>query len=331
MTAQAPNRRRFLGWGAAMVAGWGAGTGWSAESRGPDVPDLPARQFSPHVWGVVARESMPTEESLGLFTNAYFVVTRQGVVVYDTGASVQIGEMLIRQIRSVTPKPVVAVVNSHWHGDHWMGNQAFLAAYGEDLPIYALPGCREGVAGAVGQEWVARMMRWTQGAVAGTRAVVPNRDIVHGEVLDFGDVQLRAHHYDTCHTPHDLSLEVVGEGVTLIGDVATNRRIANMEDGSFEGAIRYMDKITAHTQTRLWLSGHGEPNEDQVSWNRQLFEGIWASAMTAAQEGLGPEQAKTLALAHPQVRANRPGTIGFNANFGKFCSLAYLEAEKKAF
>lgn len=44
----------------------------------------------------------------------------------------------------------------------------------------------------------------------------------------------------------------------------------------------------------------------------------------------GPEQAKALALAHPKVIATRPGTIGFNANFGKFCSLAYLEAEKKA-
>lgn len=331
MNTRTLHRRRFLGLASGLAAGLGAGRLWaSTANRGPDVPDLPARQFSRHVWGVVARESMPTEESLGLFTNSYFAVTRKGVVVYDTGGSVQIGEMLIRQIRAMTKQPVVAVINSHWHGDHWMGNQAFQEAYGADLPIYALAGCREGVAGAVGQEWVERMMRWTNGAIGGTRAVVPNRDIEHGQVLDFGDVKLRAHHYDTCHTPYDLSIEVLGEGVTMIGDVATNRRIANMEDGSFEGAIAHMEKIMANTKTRLWLSGHGEPNEDQVRWNKTLFEGIWASALEAAKDMAGPEQAKALALAHPKVIATRPGTIGFNANFGKFCSLAYLEAEKKA-
>lgn len=333
--ATTPARRRFL-LGAASLAALGglparATLAQDHAQKGPAVPDLPARQFSPHVWGVIARESLPTEESLGLFTNAYFVVTREGVVVYDTGGSVQIGEMLIRQIGAVTPKPVIAVINSHWNGDHWMGNQAFVEAYGTDLPIYALPGCREGVAGELGKEWVSRMMHWTNGAVAGTRAVIPNRDLRHGDELAFGDITLRAHHYDTCHTPFDLSIEVLGEGVTMIGDVAGNRRISNMEDGSFDGAIRHMEKIVANTRTQLWLSGHGEPNEDQVRWNRTLFEGIWESAMAAAKDAAGPEQAKALALVHPKVVQTRPGTIGFNANIGKFCSLAYLEAEDAAF
>ena len=193
------SRRRFLGWSAGIAASssaaWAATAMWPVvgtnPGRGPDVPDMAPRQFSKHVWGVIARESMPTEEDLGLFTNTYFVVTKKGVVMYDTGASVQIGEMLIRQIRAVTQKPVVAVVNSHWHGDHWLGNQAFTDAYGKDLPIYALAGCREGVAGAIGQEWEKRLLAWTNQAVRGTRAVIPNKDIVHGQVLDFGDVSSR--------------------------------------------------------------------------------------------------------------------------------------------
>ncbi|TSE20938.1 quinoprotein relay system zinc metallohydrolase 1 [Tepidimonas alkaliphilus] len=332
------SRRAVMGWGvAAGLAGLAraAAADWplvgSDPARGPAVPDVPARRFSEHVWGVIAREAMPTEDNLGLFTNSYFIITRKGVVVYDTGASMQIGEMLIRQLRRITSKPVVAVINSHWHGDHWLGNQAFVEAFGRDLPIYALRGCREGTQGAIGEEWVRRLTQWTNQAIRGTQAVPPNRDLEHGQVLDFGDVRLRAHHYTPCHTPYDLSMEVIGEGVTLIGDVATNRRISNMEDGSFEGAIEYMKRIEAQTRTRLWCSGHGEPDASQVRWNRTLFEGIWEAALEAAKDAAGPEQAKALALRHPKVVATRPGTIGFAANIGKFCSLAYLEAEKKAF
>jgi glyoxylase-like metal-dependent hydrolase (beta-lactamase superfamily II) len=250
--------------------------------------------------------------------------------MYDTGGSVQIGEMLVRQVKAVTSKPVVAVINSHWHGDHWMGNQAFAEAFGKDLPIYAMKGCREGVSGEVGKTWESNLFKWTNGATAGTRAVIPNRDIAHGDVLDFGDVKLRAHSYGQCHTPYDLSIEVVEDKVTIVGDMATNRRISNMEDGSFEGAIQHMEKIMAATKTKLWLSGHGEPNEDLVRWNKTLFEGIWESALEAVKDDSGPLKAKELALVHPKVLAARPGTIGFNANIGKFCSIAYLEAEKKA-
>jgi glyoxylase-like metal-dependent hydrolase (beta-lactamase superfamily II) len=67
------------------------------------------------------------------------VVTGAGVVVLDTGGSLQIGQMAIRMIRQVTHKPVVAVFNSHYHGDHWLGNHAFAEGLRGQLPIYALP------------------------------------------------------------------------------------------------------------------------------------------------------------------------------------------------
>ncbi len=302
-----------------------------AGARGPKVPDMPARQLSRHVWGIIARDALPSGENLGFFSSCFFVLTKKGVVVFDTGSSVQVGEMFIRQIRQVSRAPVVAVVNSHWHGDHWMGNQAFYQAFGAKLPVYALAGCTAGIQGAMGQAWVRNMFSWTQGAINGTEPMLPNREISHGQVLDFGDVKLRAHHYAVAHTPFDLCMEVVGDGVTLIGDLAGNRRISNMDDGSFEGSLAYFSQIERNTRTRLWCSAHGEPSADQLQWNQTLFTGIWDSALAAAKEGAGPEAAKAMALTHPKVIEAMPGTIGFNANIGKFCSIAYLEAEKKLF
>lgn len=302
-----------------------------ATARGPKVPDMPARQLSRHVWGIIARDALPSGENLGFFSSCFFVLTKKGVVVFDTGSSVQVGEMFVRQIRQVTRAPVVAVINSHWHGDHWMGNHAFYQAFGAKLPVYALAGCTAGIQGVMGQHWVKSMFGWTQGAINGTEPMLPNREIAHGQLLDFGDVKLKAHHYAVAHTPFDLCIEVVGDGITLVGDLVGNRRISNMDDGSFEGSLNYFDQIEKKTRTRLWCSAHGEPSSDQLQWNKTLFEGIWESAQTAAKDGAGPEAAKSLALAHPKVIEAMPGTNGFTANIGKFCSIAYLEAEKKIF
>ena len=67
--------------------------------------------------------------------NPAFVVSDEGVVVIDPGSSLQVGEMLLARIEKVTDKPILAVFNSHIHGDHWLGNQAIRDRYPE-VPIY---------------------------------------------------------------------------------------------------------------------------------------------------------------------------------------------------
>ena len=92
---------------------------------GAPVPDIAPQRISPRVWMIYAPDGFPTPENRGMMSNVCFVVTSAGVVILDSGSSLQIGQMALRVIRSVTPLPVVAVFNSHFHGDHWLGNHAF--------------------------------------------------------------------------------------------------------------------------------------------------------------------------------------------------------------
>lgn len=80
--------------------------------RGPAVKDHPLRQVAPHVWMIFSPDGFPTPENQGMMCNITFVDTAQGLVVVDTGASVQIGEMAIRQIRKTFKKPIIAVINT---------------------------------------------------------------------------------------------------------------------------------------------------------------------------------------------------------------------------
>lgn len=65
----------------------------------------------------------------GVQSNAAIIVTDRGVIVVDTHLRPSWAKDLIQAIRQITDKPVRYVINTHWHGDHVQGNQAYQAAF----------------------------------------------------------------------------------------------------------------------------------------------------------------------------------------------------------
>jgi glyoxylase-like metal-dependent hydrolase (beta-lactamase superfamily II) len=321
--------------GAVEFAPWQAMSALASEMddfvRGPAIKDYPLRQISKHVAIIFTPHGFPTPDNQGMMSNITFINTSKGVVVIDTGASVQIGEMAIRQLEKNFRKPVVAVINTHYHGDHWLGNHAYVERFGDSLPMYAHAGTIQAVKGVQGSLWLSLIEKATNEASLGTRIVPPNTPLEHGAELKFGDVTLRIHHYGKVHTPSDLCVEVVEDGVTLVGDIAMNQRIANMDDGSYLGTFKAYEALEKTTKTKIWLPAHGVPAANVLSWNRSLFEGIYQPCEQAIKDGLPLEEAKTLVLKDKRVASQAKNTKGFEANIGKYVSIAYLEAEAAGF
>lgn len=85
-------------------------------------------RLSEHVWAAIAYD----------IGNIGFVVTDQGVLVFDTGGEVERAEQALAALREVTDQPIVAVVYSHGHGDHTGGVDAFIPdELRGQIPIYA--------------------------------------------------------------------------------------------------------------------------------------------------------------------------------------------------
>jgi glyoxylase-like metal-dependent hydrolase (beta-lactamase superfamily II) len=336
-----PHRRRWLQWAGGLGLA-GAGLALVPEVRlfaqqvqdfieGPAVPDIAPERLSPHVWMIYSKDGFPTAENQGMMANVLFVVTGAGVVVLDSGGSLQIGQMAIRMIRKVTDQPVVAVFNSHYHGDHWLGNHAFAKAYGAQLPIYALAHTKEQIEGVEGNLWRSLMERWTNQATMGTQVVAPNRVTTHGQTFRFGEVTLKMHHYGRAHTPSDLCVEVVEDRLTAVGDIAMANRIANMDDGSYVGTAKYYAALEKAAGAQLWVPGHGRGSRDLLHTYGTFMAGIYEPCLKAVQDGLGIEAAKAAVLKDPRVASRAKTMDGFDSNIGKYVSLAYLEAEKEAF
>ena len=78
--------------------------------------------------GVHVAEVLPDAAAYA-FANSLVVIGTEGVLVVDTQQSVTAARALIAEIDRLTDAPVRWVVNTHWHGDHVNGNQAYAAAF----------------------------------------------------------------------------------------------------------------------------------------------------------------------------------------------------------
>jgi cyclase len=75
--------------------------------------------------------------------NAAIVVYDEGVLVMDTHSRPSSASALIRQIKSVTDKPVRYAVNSHFHWDHAQGNRAYPVAFPRQVAVVSSEATRE--------------------------------------------------------------------------------------------------------------------------------------------------------------------------------------------
>jgi cyclase len=61
--------------------------------------------------------------------NSVVIVNANDVLVFDTNTRPSSARIILAEISKITDKPVRYVVNSHWHPDHWSGNEVYAQAF----------------------------------------------------------------------------------------------------------------------------------------------------------------------------------------------------------
>ena len=77
--------------------------------------------------------------------NAAIILLEDGVLVVDTHSKPSAARALIAQIKKLTDKPVKYVVNTHFHYDHYQGNEAYPSAWPADIEIISSEATRANI------------------------------------------------------------------------------------------------------------------------------------------------------------------------------------------
>ena len=97
-------------------------------------------ELAPGVWAGL-REN-PTR--IPFMPNITFVISDEGVIVFDGGGLPLMAERAIAKIRSLTDRPVTHVAVSHWHQDHDLGISVYLQEF-PNVQVVSHPYTREGI------------------------------------------------------------------------------------------------------------------------------------------------------------------------------------------
>ena len=217
----------------------------------------------PHVFSAIGATAPPSYENSGHNNNLSFVVTSEGVVVINGGASVRLAAALHDEIKAVTDQPVVLVINENGQGHAMLGN-----AYWMDLGVDILAQ-EEAIADfeEKSDAIFMNMQRYNRDKAEGTRIVTPNRSFTDKEVITLGDVTLEVLHLGAAHDPGDTQVWIPQWGMLIAGDIAFHERMLPIFEGNCTKCwIETFEEKLIPLGATYVIPGHGHPtNMEQVT------------------------------------------------------------------
>lgn len=219
------------------------------------------------VYYSIGNTGVPSQSNEGNTSNGGFVVTEEGVVVFDALGTPSLGWALLEQIRKVTDKPVRYVVVSHYHADHIYGLQAFKDHTGA-VVIAQERAAEYRENDETADERADARLRQRQGALAPwvdehTRIVPPDITFAERMTLTLGGKRFVLLYAGPAHSASDLMMMVEPDGVLFAGDIVQNGRIPHMNSDDVDtdrwlAALKQVEGL----KPRFIIPGHGAPSTE---------------------------------------------------------------------
>jgi len=255
---------------------------------------------------------------VGMDGNSVAILSRDGVLVFDTNATPASSALVLAEIRKLTDKPVRYVVNSHWHWDHWYGTETYTKAF-PDVKVVAHEKTREMMAGPAIEfnrpgieSQLPGYIGMLEKRAAADPAVQPaldearflleqkkNAQLVLPTVtyrdklpISLGERTIEVLHYDRAVTPGDSFVYLPEEKILITGDLLINP-VSFALSSYPTGWLNTLEKMAALGATVI-VPGHGAPLRDKALLRAhiEVMRDLLKAGKDAKARGLDADQAK---------------------------------------
>jgi glyoxylase-like metal-dependent hydrolase (beta-lactamase superfamily II) len=256
----------------------------------------------------------PSYGDVGLDGNSIAILSRDGVLVFDTNGTPAAAAAVLADIRTLTDKPVRYVVNSHWHWDHWYGTEVYQRAF-PGLSVIAhektrammigpaLEFNRPGIEQQLPSYIQSLEQRGADNALLeadrffleqkrNVQHTFPNVTYSDRMAIELGERHIELLHYDRAVTPGDTFVYLPHEKVLITGDLLVNP-ISFALSCYPSGWLRTLEKMDT-LDASVIIPGHGAPLHDKMLLHatQDLFRALLAEGKAAKERGLDPDQAR---------------------------------------
>ena len=209
--------------------------------------------------------------------NVAILNSSEGAVIVDSMTLKYQGKRLKDTAVSLTGRPVVMLINTHYHFDHTHGNPAFN------------PGTR-----VVATERTLHHLQVTDADYfEGAEALLPGEVFTDTRRITLGNKNITLLHPGRGHTDGDLIVLFEEEGILHTGDLFVNKHYPFIDlegGGSVAAWIDTLSRVLELPFERV-IPGHGEVSDRQGLVQFQTFlKEAWGSVTLASTSGMSLEE-----------------------------------------
>ena len=269
----------------------------------------------------------PNEKNKGFMNNPGLIIGKNGVTIIDPGGSIHAGNLVINSLKKITNKPIIAVFNTHIHGDHWLANKIINEHYPKAV-IYAHPDMIKRAKSGEAEKWIKMIERLTNGASKGMTPLYPTDSTSNLEKFTIGSESFIVHNPNKkSHTNTDIMIEHVNSKTLFLGDNAFVGRLGQFdESSSMHGNIEVLE-FAISKKMIAYVPGHGPSGDAKTSVEPFLnyIKEIQRIAKAGYEDDVESYELK------PQVKkelSSYSSWGGFEHNMGKHLAKMYMELEE---
>ena len=218
-----------------------------------------------------------------------------GLLIVDTNASTRAAREVVADVRRLSPRPVVGLVNTHDHFDHVFGNHALLEEYGA-VPVTAHESTAATTVphGEQVKRESARQGDPRAAELGETVLVAADHTFSSVTAIDLGDRSVELVHPGRGHTAGDLVVRIEDADVLLAGDLVEESGTPAYGDDCFP--MEWPTSLDLLLQlvgpSTVVVPGHGTPvDRDFVQEQRASIGVVAETIRDLAGRGVPVDQA----------------------------------------
>ena len=219
--------------------------------------ELVIQKISDQIYALVGETTQRSPTNFGNNSTHGVIITNEGVVLVDSGASYLGAQEIHRAVQTLTDQPIKIVINSGGQDHRWLGNDYFLKL---GARIIASDKTRQDQQARVDYH-LDRLGGLIKQSLDGTVPVFAKQTFDESLKLNLGGVNLELYHFGPAHTVGDIVLWLPSEQVMFTGDVVFNDRMLGVGPArNIRSWIEVFDKM-ATFKPKYIVPGHGKVSD----------------------------------------------------------------------
>ena len=226
-----------------------------------EITPLVLTKVSGHVYSAIGVTDAPSKANKGHNNNLSVVISNNGVLVVNGGASYKLAKALHLAIKQITKQKVVWVVNENSQGHAFLGN-SYWSTQGAKVIAHesAVKGIKE-----YGQRSLQGAIKLDKAQTEGTFVFVPEYSFKDKKIIQLGEgegkLEIQLLHFGKAHSLGDISVWLPQDKVLITGDIAFHQRMLGVfPESDTKAWLISFEKMQALNALYV-IPGHGSPTD----------------------------------------------------------------------